>query len=73
MKKIVLFVVIATIALISCTTAPVDKNAESSKRIIGKEYNVYGGYGYQIIEVDGQEYLSMTGGGICPLVKDTLK
>lgn len=71
MKKILSFLLVV---LASCSSAPIDSNAEKSHRIIGKEYNVYAGYGYQIIEVDGKEYLSMTGGGICPLVnKDTLK
>jgi hypothetical protein len=72
MKKITI-IAIALISLSSCSTAPLDKSFENSHRIIGKEYHVVEGYGYQIIEVDGVEYIAMTGGGICPLVKDTIK
>lgn len=42
---------------------------KKTQRIIGKESTVYKGVGYQIIEVDGIEYLSCSSGGICPLVK----
>ena len=72
MKKISL-IAIALISLASCNSVPIDKNAETSHRIIGKEYQVYEGYVYQIIEVDGKEYISCASGGMCPLVKDTTK
>ena len=39
------------------------------KRIVGKETTVYSSREYQIIEVDGVEYIS-TRGGICPLVRE---
>lgn len=71
MKKIILIAIVFIIFISGCDTAQVDKNSEVSHRIIGKEYNVYDGTGYQIIEVDGVEYLSKTSGGICPLVDTT--
>ena len=72
MKKITLLA-IALISLASCSTTPIDPKAETSHRIIGKEHNVYEGIGYQIIEVDGVEYLNADHGGMCVLVKDTTK
>jgi hypothetical protein len=72
MKKSFLTLAVATL-FASCTTTPVDKNAETSHRIVGKEHNVYDGVSYQIIEVDGVEYLCAYQGGMCPLVKDTIK
>ncbi len=42
---------------------------ELKPRIVGKEYTVYNGVGYQIIEIDNIEYLSITSGGVIPLKK----
>jgi hypothetical protein len=72
MKKLILFA--TAIILSSCDTVVVDPKSEISHRIVGKEHNVYGGHGYQIIEVDGVEYIAVSEGGICPLVKkDSIK
>lgn len=69
-KLLSLFIIVV---LSSCADNGQDKSikrpGENSVRIIGKEYTVYKGYGYQIIEIDGQEYVSTSAGGICPLVK----
>jgi hypothetical protein len=72
MKNLFLILAISTL-FIGCSTAQLDNKYETSSRIIGKEYHTVSGHGYQIIEVDGHEYLCMTGGGICPLVRDTVK
>lgn len=61
MKKILLLSLIV-LTLFSCNTVPVDTKAETSHRIVGKEHNVYGGYGYLIIEIDGVEYVSASSG-----------
>jgi hypothetical protein len=47
----------------------VKQGSKDKNRIIGKEDAIYGGVGYQIIEVDSVEYISVGSGGICPLVK----
>lgn len=70
MKKLI---IVLAIALSSCSTASTDANEETSHRIIGKEYTVYHGAGYQIIEVDGKEFIASTNGGLCPLLIDTVK
>jgi len=44
---------------------------QPAKRIIGKEYTIYEGTGFRIIEIDGIEYVANSSGGICPLTKDT--
>lgn len=49
------------------------KDNDNTKRIIGKEHTTYKGMVYQIIEVDGVEYLCTHDGGICPLANDTLR
>lgn len=38
-----------------------------TSRIVGKDYITYVGMQYQIIEVDGIEYLTSSKGGIYPL------
>ena len=43
---------------------------ESQQRIYGKEATSFNGREYHIIEVDGVEYITSYGGGICPLVKN---
>ncbi len=40
---------------------------ESKQRIIGKDYQVINGSGYQIIQIDNIEYIC-SNGGICPLI-----
>jgi hypothetical protein len=49
-------------------TTTTKREGEAQQRIVGKEYTVYDGRGYQIIEIDGVEYVSASSGGICPLV-----
>lgn len=66
-----LYSIVATV-VISCadgSTETTKREGEELQRIIGKEYTVYGGRGYQILEVDGVEYIANTNGGICLLVK----
>ena len=70
MKKLIILI---ALAFASCNTVPVDKDVETSHRIIGKEYNIYEGHSYQIIEVDGHEFLCQYNGGMCLIPKDTLK
>lgn len=68
----ILIVALLSIILCSCvdgTTQTTKKVGEAKQRIIGKEYTMYQSIGYQIIEIDGVEYVCMDGGGICPLVK----
>ena len=72
MKKITL-IAIALISLASCTTTTVDVNAETSHRIITKESRQYEGVSYQIMEVDGHEFLCQYHGGMCLIPKDTIK
>ena len=78
MKKIFLILSVTTL-LTSCadysTSTPKDQkgNPINKQRIHGIEYTVFEGHGYAIIEIDGVEYLSNTQGGICPLVRDTIK
>ena len=64
---IVLFAVIFTSCVDNKTTTT-KKQGEDKQRIIGKEHTVYNGRSYQIIEVDGVEYICRTEGGIYPLV-----
>lgn len=72
MKKNLILLALSTL-LFSCAdnaTTTTKRIGEPQQRIIGKEYTVYNGYGYQIIEIDSVEYLTTTGGGICPLLKN---
>lgn len=79
MKKI-LFIAIILLAGCGETPIQVDKsrtiNAQNStekQRIKGKGSFTYDGIFYQIIEVDGVEYLTQYGGGIVCLEKDSTK
>jgi hypothetical protein len=71
MKKItisikILFLIILLTGCIEVTPTP---DSEYYQRVQGKGGFVYRGVGYQIIEVDGIEYISCGNGGICPLKK----
>lgn len=71
MKKIIKTAILSVI-FYSCAdgiTKTTKRDGEAKQRIIGKEYTVYEHHGYQIIEVDGIEYISSYSGGICPLKK----
>lgn len=48
----------------------VNEANEANKRIHLKAFERCDIEWYQIIEVDGVEYIAPTNGGICPLVKD---
>lgn len=48
------------------------KELNTKGRIIGKEYDSFNSHGYEIIEIDGHEYISTSDGGICPLIKDSI-
>ena len=70
MKKEIFCLFLLVSILFSCKNESTSKPRNEKKhRIIGKEYTGYKGTGYQIIEVDGVEYITTTSGGICPLVK----
>ena len=74
MKKIL--ILLSAITLCGCVenaTKTTKRIGEAQCRIIGKEYTCYEGYAYQIIEIDGQEYISPAHGGIYPLVKPIVK
>lgn len=68
MKKLT-FIVILMAALVSCknleTNESADKYSSRVKLIEGFDKVVY--YNYQIIEVDGHEYLAASRGGIVHL------
>lgn len=49
-------------------TTTTKREGEAQQRIVGKESTMYNGRRYQIIEIDGVEYISASSGGICPLV-----
>lgn len=68
MKKLIIILIAVSCAIGSCRQADNSTTDELKHRIIGKEYTVYKGVGYRIIEVDSQEYLS-SDHGICPLQK----
>lgn len=51
-------------------TATIKRPGEAKQRIYGKEETYYQSTKYQIIEVDGIEYVASNLGGICPLVKN---
>lgn len=78
MKKIFLILSVSTL-ITSCadytTSTPKDQNGNpiNKQRIHAVEYTVFEGREFLIIEVDGAEYISNSQGGICPLVKDTIK
>lgn len=68
MKKIIMLLFAFT--MISCADyATNTKDNKSPQRIHGKEYTIFCGYEYLILEVDGVEYIATTHGGITPLVK----
>lgn len=70
MKKLIPLLV--AVLLISCadnTTTTTKQPYELKQRIVGKEYTVYKGVGYQIIEIDSIEYISSTYGGVYPITK----
>jgi hypothetical protein len=69
------FYVIMLVALLSScldgktTTTKRSGEKDPTQRIVGKGYIEYEGVGYQIVEIDGTEYISSTSGGICRLEK----
>jgi hypothetical protein len=69
MKYILIFALFLFVSCADNTTTTIKREQEANQRIYGKEYTIYKGTGYQIIEVDGVEYITTTRGGICPLVK----
>lgn len=65
--KYILILAIAVLGLTSCQNfAPTPTN-----RITLKESTLPSDFRYEIIEVDGVEYIATSRGGICPLVTDT--
>lgn len=69
MKYTFLFLLVLAITFTSCKekTQP---TKQIEPRIKGKGvFHLYATY--EIIEIDGVEYLSTYQGGLCPLVKDT--
>jgi hypothetical protein len=68
MKKIYLFIILGAIFLLNSCGEKTGN--DDPKRIIGNESTLYGGHIYQIIEVDGVEYLCSGDGGICPITKN---
>jgi hypothetical protein len=68
--KYVLILAIAALGLTGCGDRP-SSDSEVGKRIKFKYSNNEGQFQYEIIEVDGIEYLTSSRGGIYPLVKDT--
>jgi hypothetical protein len=68
MKYTFLILLVFAITLSSCDKA----GNKTTNRITLKESTLPGDFRYEIIEVDGVEYLcSSSRGGIYPLVKDT--
>lgn len=66
--KYILLAIIAAFTFSSCSNNKTKENGRIKfiqKDITKSEFL------YEIIEVDGVEYLSTSRGGICPLVKDT--
>ncbi len=64
---------LAVVLLSGCAdneTTTIKRENEAQQRIYGKESTIYKGREYHIIEVDGVEYITSYGGGICPLVKN---
>ena len=69
MKYLLIFVLFLFVSCADNITYTIKGELEANQRIYGKEYTIYKGRGYQIIEVDGIEYITNTTGGIYPLVK----
>ncbi len=67
MKHTFLILLVFAITLSSCDKA----GNKTTNRITIKESTLPGDFRYEIIEVDGVEYLCSSRGGLCPLVKDT--
>jgi hypothetical protein len=67
MKYTFLMLLVFAITLNSCD----DAKTTPTNRIIIKESTLPSDFRYEIIEVDGVEYLCSSRGGLCPLVKDT--
>jgi hypothetical protein len=67
MKYTFLILLVFAIILNSCD----DAQTTPTDRITIKESTLPSDFRYEIIEVDGVEYLCSSRGGICPLVKDT--
>lgn len=70
MKKLIIFLLIILGVTLFLTSCDKTCDSEDPKRIIGNESTLYGGHIYQIIEVDGVEYLCSGDGGICPITKN---
>ncbi|MEK6884542.1 MAG: hypothetical protein AABY22_33225 [Nanoarchaeota archaeon] len=72
--NIVIPVSLLFLSLLSCCSGEkrnpnwVENKAENN-RIKGVADVLVGGYRYQIISVDGKEYISNMNGGMCPLEK----
>ena len=64
MTKILILAIVA----IACSSAN-SVEVDIDKRIILKNDTRLGGVSYQIIEIDGVEYIAQYHGGISPLVK----
>lgn len=67
MKYTFLILLVFAITLNSCD----DAKTTPTDRITIKESTLPSDFRYEIIEVDGVEYLCSSRGGLCPLVKDT--
>ena len=66
----ILILAIALLGLTSCDKSEtVDVNNEGRFKV--KPLFLKGHFAYEIIEVDGVEYIATSRGGICPLVKHT--
>lgn len=71
-KRLSYLLFLSVVFLFGCVdsvTETTKREGEAEQRIIGKEQTVYKMTEYQIIEVDGVEYLSNSNGGMCPLIK----
>lgn len=66
--KYILLAIIAAFTFSSCSK---NETKENGRMKFIEKYNKKSFLLYEIIEVDGVEYLSTSRGGICPLVKDT--
>jgi len=70
MKRIIMLIlVIGLFFVFNCQNKAISNNETINKRIIGIESSGYDTEQYQIIKIDGVEYISNCSGGICPLVK----
>jgi hypothetical protein len=70
MKHTFLILLVFAITLSSCDDAETTPTI-TTQRITIKESTLPSNFRYEIIEVNGVEYLCSSRGGICPLVKDT--